>query len=112
MTYEQLPVDALQGIVSQVNHIDDMFRLMWALERKFECVGTIITRLDVNDEYGFMWECEGGERRDLSDEDWDKFRGQWFWQKGHSEVMWDGCNEAIRWDLREAGLAPKEAVIE
>jgi hypothetical protein len=59
-----------------------------------------------------MWEYEGDERRAMSDEDWDKFRQEWFWRKGYSDVMWEGVTEAIRWDLREAGLTPKEAVIE
>lgn len=109
--YEKLSDEQMDAVVSQINHIDDVFRLMWRLENKFEFIGSVVTRGDVESEYGDMWEFDGPERREMTQEEWDKFRQEWFWRKGYSEVMWEGVTEAIRWDLREAGLAPKQAVI-
>lgn len=109
--YEKLSDEQMDAILFQINHIDDVFRLIRALEHKFDFVSTLVTRGDVECEYGDMWEHEGSERREMSDDDWDKFSQEWFWRKGSGDVMWDGVTDAIRWDLREAGLAPKETVI-
>jgi hypothetical protein len=109
---QKLSDDQMDAIVSQINDIDDMFSVLWRLERKFEFIGSVVTRGDVESEFGDMWEFEGTERREMTQEQWDKFRQEWFWRKGHSEVMWDGVIGAIRWDLREAGLAPGTAVID
>ena len=110
--YEKLAEEPLNDVISRINHIDDVFRLIRALERKFEFVSTLVTRGDVDEEFSQIWEFEGDGRRQMSDDDWDKFTQEWFWRKGHSDVMWDGVIDAIRWDLREANLCPKEMVVE
>ena len=45
--YKKLTDDEMNAVISQVNHIEDVFRLMWRLEHKFEFVGSVVTRGDV-----------------------------------------------------------------
>lgn len=110
--YEEIGTEKMNEIVFQINHINDVFRLVRLLERKFDFVSTIVTRGDVEAEYGDMWEYEGDGRREMTEAQWEEFSHDWFWSKGHADIMWDGIPNAIRWDLRERGLVPETAVVE
>ena len=110
--YPQLEPEEMKEVISKINHINDVFRIILALEQKFEFVSTLVTRGDVEEEFAQAWEFDGPGRREMSEDEWEKFTQEWFWRKGHSEVMWEGVVEAIRWDLREANLLPATAVVE
>jgi hypothetical protein len=111
--YDKLTTEEMTEVVSKINHIDDVFRLLHALEHKFTFVSTMVTRADVEEEYSQAWRYEGGHfGLEMSEEDWEKFSQEWFWRKGASEVFWEDVSTAIRFDLREAGLLPETAVVE
>ena len=110
--YEKLTTEEMTEVVSKINHIHDVFRIIRALEAKFEFVSTLVTRGDVDGEFAEAWEFDGPGRRNMTDDEWEKFTQEWFWRKGHSDVMWEGVVDAIRWDLREANLLPETAVVE
>lgn len=99
-------------ILESLKDMDDVFRLLLAIEGKFEMIMSAVTRADVNDQYRQMWEADDKEAKDLTDEQWEQFQQTWFWRDGYSEVMWDDVPTAIRWELREMGITPGDAVIE
>lgn len=102
-----------EGILTEnINTREELINALIALERKFDVRISVVTRGDVNDEFSQCHEFDGEGARDMTDEEWDKFRSQWFWRKGHSEIMWDSVPDAIRWDLRDAGLLPVGSVVE
>lgn len=100
-----------ERLVAEVTNLDEVFTLIRELEHAFDLRVSMITRRDVEEEYSTMWDYEGVETKELSPEQWEKFKDEWLWRKGYNDVMWEGVTEAIRWDLREAGLTPEEAVI-
>lgn len=115
--YEKLSVEEMTDVVSKINHIDDVFRLLYHLEHKFTFRSTLITRGDVEQEFLHAWEVDpdahpGGGRRSMTEEQWEKFATEWFWREGYSDILWDGVSEAIWWDLREAKLIPETSVVE
>lgn len=110
--YNKLTDDELNALISQVNHMEDVFRIIRTLERKFDFVSALVTRSDVEDEFGEAWEYEGDARREMTYDQWYRFSNDWFWTTGHLDIMWDGVPNAIRWELRELGFLPKEAVVE
>jgi hypothetical protein len=110
--YDKLTTEEMINVISKINHIDDVFRLLHALEHKFTFVSTIVTRGDVEEEFSQAWEFDGTGRREMTEDEWEKFSQEWFWRKGASEVFWEDVPTAIRFDLREAGLLPETAVVE
>lgn len=97
------------NIVAQLTDESDVVELLLALERRFPVRFAVVTKGDVNGEFQFLLEAEGKEIRDMTDDEWDKFASEWFWRKGHSEIMWNDIPNAIHWDLRQAGIvAPEE----
>jgi len=109
--YAEIGTEKMTEIISEINHINDVFRIVRLLERKFDFVSTIVTRGDVESEFCDAWEFEGEERREMTEAQWEEFSHDWFWSKGHTDIMWDGVTDAIRWDLRERGYLPATAVI-
>ena len=101
-------------IKEHAKDVHDIVDLIISLEREYDFRTCLVTRSDVQDEFEESWQFDSneGERREMTEEEWQKFRSDWFWSKGHSEVMWDGVIEAIRWDLRELDLVPKDTVSE
>ncbi len=99
-------------IKERVKDFDDLVDLLIGLEHAYDIRTCVVTRNDVESEYEEAWLFDGEEGRKMTDEDWEKFRSEWFWRKGHSEIMWDGVIDAIRWDLRDVDLLPKGAVVE
>ena len=99
-------------IKERAKDIDDIVDLIIGLESVYDFRASLITRNDVESEFEDAWEFDGQEKREMTDEEWQKFRSEWLWRKGHSEIMWDGVTDAIRWDLREADLLPKNSVVE
>lgn len=115
--YRELDPAEMGAIVSQINHINDVFRLLAHLEHKFEFRSTLVTRSDVEDEFRQAWEFDPdtpseGPLPSMTEEQWETFAAEWFWRKGYSDIFWDGVVEAIRWDLREAKIIPEDAVVE
>lgn len=105
--------ELIATIKESAKTLDDLIDLIIGLEWHYDIRLTAVTRDDVESEYQETWEFEGDEKRPkMTEDEWEKFRSQWFWRKGHSEIMWDGVTDAIRWDLREAGLLPTQAVVE
>lgn len=100
-----------EGIAGSVSNIDEALSVIIALERRFDFTSAVIMRDDVNDQYVQMWEAEGEEPKDLTDEQWETFKNGYFWRKAAEELMWEGVPEAIRADLIDEGLAPPTAVI-
>ena len=103
--------EKIDSLVSHIDNMDDVINTLIALERKFDIKCAVVTRDDVNEEFSQCHEFDGDGAREMTDADWDKFASEWFWRKGHSEIMWDGVSDAIRWDLREAGIIPKTSVV-
>lgn len=89
-----------------------MFRVLAQLEHRCEFVSALVLRSDVEDIYRQMWEYEGNETKEMTDEEWARFKQEWFWRKGHSEVMWEDVENAIRTDFRDMAIVPEEAVID
>jgi hypothetical protein len=116
--YDKLTAEEMNEAISKINHIDDVFRLLHALEHKFTFVSTIVTRGDVEEEFLRSWKFDSdthpgeGPLPSMTEEQWEKFAAEWFWRKGSSEILWDGVTEAIRWDLLEANLVPRTTVVE
>ena len=110
----ELRADIVEYITRRATTIDDFVDVLIALEFAYDVRTCVVTRGDVESEFEDSWlfDSDERERRKMTEEEWQKFRSEWFWRKGHSEVMWDGVIEAIRWDLREASLLPTEAVVE
>lgn len=106
MTYEKI-----DSLVAHIESMDDAIWAIIGLERKFDMRIAVVTRSDVNEEYSQCHEFDGDGAREMTNDEWDKFTDEWFWRKGSSEIMWDGVSDAIRWDLREAGLIPKTSVL-
>ena len=98
-------------IKERATTIDDIVDVIIALEFAYDIRTCVVTRGDVEDEYAQAWEFQGDEKRTMSEEEWQKFRSDWFWRKGHSEVLWEGVSDAITWDLNDCGLLPKNADI-
>lgn len=90
---------------------EEVFALVRSLERHHDVRITMITKNDVNDVYRMALASEGIDRRDLTDEEWEKFSRSWFWQKGHLDIMWEGVQEAVAWDLREEKIIPETVII-
>jgi hypothetical protein len=104
--------DELIALVRErATDIYDIVDLIFGLESLYDFRASLITRNDVESEFQDAWEFNGRRGRKMTDEEWEKFRSEWFWRKGHSEIMWDGVTDAIRWDLRELDLVPKDIVI-
>ena len=109
-----LTTDEVQDIANRIaaHGLDESLRIIALLEEKLEFVCSVVTRSDVQDIYKQMWTFEGTEPKDMTEEEWARFKQEWFWRKGHSEVMWEDVEQAIRMDLRDMALAPEEAVID
>jgi len=90
----------------------NLYEVLMSIEHLFDVRIAAITRGDVNDEFRQTLLAEDIEERDMTPEEWDKFANEWFWRKGHYEIFWDGVSDAVRWDLREAGLIPETAICE
>jgi hypothetical protein len=104
--------DELIALVKErATNIYDIVDLIIGLESLYDFRASLIIRNDVESEFQYAWEFNGRQGRKMTDEEWEKFRSEWFWRKGHSEIMWDGVTDAIRWDLRELDLVPKDIVI-
>ena len=103
--------DRVNEIVSMIADDDEMVRVLCALERRFAVRISAVTRGDVEDEFQQSLLADELEPRQMTDDEWARFADEWFWRKGHSEVMFGGVPEAIRWDLRDAGIVPTETVI-
>lgn len=104
-------MDNVQRILGQVADEDEAIRLMIAFERRFAMRISVVTREDVEDEFQQSLLAEEREVRPMTDDEWARFADEWFWRKGHSEVMFGGVPDAIRWDLRDAGILPAETVV-
>lgn len=98
-------------IKERAKDIDDIVDLIIGLEPVYDFRAALVTRNDVESEFEESWLFDGEENRKMTEEEWQKFRSEWFWRKGHSEIMWDGVTDAIRWDLRALGIAPKDIVV-
>ena len=105
-------VEVIAFIKERVTDFDDLVDLLVGLEYAYDVRTSVVTRNDVESEFEEAWLFESEENRKMTDEEWEKFCSEWFWRKGHSEVLWDGVIDAIRWDLREANLMPNGAVVE
>jgi hypothetical protein len=92
--------------------MDEVFALTREIEREHHCRISMVTKEDVNDIYKMAIASEGIESHDMTDEQWEKFIYSWFWSKGYSEVMWDGVQEAVAWDMRDDGIVPDTVVVE
>lgn len=103
--------EKFDALVTGINSLDEAIDTIIALERKFDIRCAVVTRGEVNEEYSQCHEFDGDGARNMSDDEWEKFAHEWFWTKGHSEIMWEGVSDAIRWDLRDAGLIPKTSVV-
>ena len=100
-----------QSIVEAVADVGEALDILYALERKFPMRISVVTRTDVEDEFRSILECEGIEPRDMTEDEWQRFAGEWFWRKGHSEVMYDGVIDAVRSDLRYTEIVPETTPI-
>lgn len=100
-----------KNFTENINTRDEMIDALIALERKFDVRISVVTRADVEDEFSQCHEFDGEGARAMTDAEWDKFASEWFWRKGYSEIMWDSVPDAIRWDLRDAGLIPNTSVV-
>ena len=108
----QLRDDIIAFITARDADIYDIVDLIVGLESLYDFRASLVTRNDVESEFEEAWEFDGARTRKMTDEEWQKFRSEWFWRKGHYEVMWDGVADAIRWDLRDCELLPKTDVVE
>jgi hypothetical protein len=104
--------EMLAYIKARVTDIDDIVDLIIGLEPLYDFRACLVTRNDVESEFEDSWRFDSDEHRKMTEGEWQKFCSDWFWRKGHSEVMWDGVADAIRWDLRDCELLPKTAVVE
>jgi hypothetical protein len=104
-------VDFIKSRVAGPDALDGLLDIIVALEWEYPVRISLVTKGDVESEFEEAWLFDGAEERQMTEEEWEKFRSEWFWRKGHSDIMWDGVTDAIRWDLREAGLLPKDAVV-
>lgn len=92
--------------------MDEVFALLREIEREHHCRISMVTKDDVNDIYNLALASEGINRQDMTDEQWEKFTYTWFWAKGYAEIMWDGVQEAVAWDMRDEGIVPETVVVE
>lgn len=99
-------------IEERATNVDDIIGIIIKLEDLYDFRASIVTRNDVESEFETAWEFDGGEKRKMTDEEWDTFCSEWFWRKGHSEVMWDRVPDAILRDLRDLDIVPRGKVIE
>lgn len=103
--------DIVDFIKMRATDIDDIVEVLIALEQEYDIRTTVVTRNDVEEEFHQAWLFDGEKDRRMTDAEWEEFRQDWFWKEGHSEVMWEGVTDAIRWDLRDRGLLPKETAV-
>lgn len=82
---------------------------LYALERQYGIVVTVVTRGDVEDAWREDHLADDKDAPPFTDEMWDKFQDTWAWRKGLSEVMWDGVwdtiNDGLR-DIKEIFVSP------
>ena len=90
---------------------DELFAIIRIIERHHDVRIGMITKNDVQDIFELALASEGIERRDMTDEEWEKFTHSWFWVKGHSEVFWEGVQESVSWDLRDEKILPETVII-
>lgn len=89
---------------------DQLFSLMRKIEHLHDVRIGVVTKEDVNDIFGMALASEGIESRELTDEEWEKFTHTWFWVKGHPEIMWEGIQEAVTFDMKWDGLLPETVI--
>lgn len=81
----------------------EFIRLLVKMERLRECRLALVTRSDVNSQFGEMLFNSDQPRRDMTEDEWERFASNWFWSKGYSEIFWDGCIwTAVDDDLTES----------
>lgn len=101
--------EIISFIKEHIKTTDDLVDLLIGLEGAFDIRVCVVTRGDVESEFEEAWSTDG-QTRTMSDNEWESFRSEWFWRKGHSEIMWDGVTDAIRWDLMDLKLLPSSSV--
>lgn len=99
--------DVYNAFFNQVHHIDDAWRLISDLEKRFNIRGSFVAVEDVQDEFNWVWRNEQSDRMMTPDE-WDCFKDGWFWRYGYQDVMWEGVRDAIRMDLYDLDLVPDD----
>lgn len=87
--------------VSLPSDLDKLIAHLYAMEKQYGIVITVVTRGDVEDAWRQDHFADDLDAPPFTDELWDKFQETWEWRKGLSEVMWDGVWETIRNGLRE-----------
>lgn len=85
----------LRQITEHAVTTDDVLDILIGLEFYYDIRIAILTRGDVEDT--FLRRNE----RNMTHDDWEKFRSGWLWRKGHTEIMWGGIPDAIEWELRD-----------
>ena len=100
--------DEIVEFASAITDRPQLWLLLSELERRLDVRFCMVTRDDV--EYEFGAANDGHRTMDMSE--WEQFKKEWFWSKGWGDVMFEDVSTAIRFDLREAGLIPREAVVE
>ena len=87
--------------VSLPSDLDKLITHLYAMEKQYGIVITVVTRGDVEDAWENDHLADDLDAPPFTDELWDKFQETWEWRKGLSEVMWDGVWETIQNGLRE-----------
>ena len=90
---------------------DELFSLIRTIERHHDVRIAMIMKSDVEEIFEMALASEGIDRRDMTDQEWERFTYTWFWVKGHTDIMWEGVQEAVSWDLREAKIIPETVII-
>lgn len=79
--------------------LEKLITHLYALEKQYGIVVTVVTRGDVEDAWREGHFAGGDDAPLFTDEMWDKFQDTWAWRKGLSEAMWDGV-----WDTINNGI--------
>jgi len=79
--------------------LDKLITHLYALEKQYGIVVTVVTRGDIEDAWREGHFADGDDAPIFTDEMWDKFQDTWAWRKGLSEAMWDGV-----WDTINNGI--------
>ena len=74
---------------------------LYALQRQYGIIVSVITRGDVDDAWQQDFLADGKDAPPFTDEMWRKFQDTYAWRKGLHEVMLDGVWEGIQDGLRD-----------
>ena len=99
-------------LTAYINSYDELREALHLLEEKFDVRIVALTRGDVNNEFSECHQFDGDGAKDMTDAQWERFTGTWFWEEGYFRLMMDDdLWTGIRHALLDENLIPPTSVV-